>query len=192
MNECEHERRFPLSEQIKRVGGREFRYLAETCESCGAVLWNQKAEVDFREWMRTNREKFMLQFSVPQGVAKGIQEILHRYPGTSDSHFVRAVLSVFTNHVFASPEISQHVTAVRESNAYKVLAADEVREKMKVRINPNLLEVVETWAALVGMSVPKFVEECLTQVVALFGTRGSSSVWSEELDRQLDLVMKAA
>jgi hypothetical protein len=43
MNECEHERRHPLSEQVKRVGGREFRYLAETCESCGAVLWNEKA-----------------------------------------------------------------------------------------------------------------------------------------------------
>lgn len=192
MNECEHEKRHPLSEQVKRVGGREFRYLAETCERCGAVLWNQKAEEDFRELLRTNREKFMLQFSVPQSVAKGIQEILHRYPGTSDSHFVRAVLAVFTNHVFASPEISQHVTAVRESTVYKTLVADEVREKMKVRINPNLLEVVETWAALVGMSVPKFVDECITQLVALFGTRGSSPMWSEELDRQLDLVMKAA
>ena len=64
MNECEHERRNPLSEQVKRVGRREFRYLAETCEECGAVRWNEKAEMDFREWMRANREKFILQFSV--------------------------------------------------------------------------------------------------------------------------------
>ena len=192
MNECEHEKRLPINEHTKKIAGREFRYLAQSCANCGAVLWNAAAEVQLRDWLRANKDKFVLQFSVPRSVEAGLQQILQRYPGTAESHFVRAVLAVFTSVVFASKELSEQVSSVRTTEAYKILVADGKRVKMKARINPSLLEVVETWAALVGMSVPKFVEECLTQVVALFDTRGRSSVWSEELDRQLDLVMKAA
>lgn len=193
MNDCQHPELHPASEQVKRLGGREFRYLAPSCSTCGAVLWNQEAEDQYREWMRENREKFVLQFSVTQSVADGIQGLLlQRYPGTADSHFVRAVLSVFCNCVFSTPELSEGVNLIRESVAYKALSSDGSRIKMKARINPHLLELVETWAALVGMTVPRFVEECLTQTIALFKERSMSPTWSLEIDRQLDTVMKAA
>ncbi len=191
--DCQHEKRNLPSEQLKKIGGREFKYHAETCETCGAVLWNNEAEEQLRGWLRANKDKFVLQFSLPRSVESGLQSLLLRYPGTAESHFVRAVLAVFTGVVFASKELSEQVNGVRSTEVYRALVADVERVKLKARINPNLLELVETWAALLGLSVPKFVEECLTQMVALFGARGSvSGVWTEELDRQLDLVMKAA
>lgn len=192
MNDCQHEKLKPQSLHAKIVSGREFKYKAQSCTECGAVLWNAKAEAGFEAWTKLNRDKFVLQFSISESVAYGISEILQTYPGATDSHFVRAVLSVFINYIFASPSVSQQVTAVRDSNLYKSYLADSARVKMKVRINPNLLEIVETWAALIGLSVSKFVEECLMQVVALFGTRGSSSIWSDGLNKQIDTVMKAA
>ena len=63
---------------------------------------------------------------------------------------------------------------------------------MKARINPNLLESVETWATLVEIPTSKFVEECLTQIVTLYLERSKSATWTDELNKQLDTVMKAA
>jgi hypothetical protein len=193
MIDCQHENRLLQSRQTKKIGGREFLYLAESCAECGAVLWNDAAQDQLRSWLRENKERFVLQFSVPRSVEAGLQQILQRYPGTAESHFVRAVLAVFTSVVFGKKELSEQISSIRNTEGYRSMAADKERVKMKARINPSLLEVVETWATLLGMSVPKFVEECLTQVVAVAGTKGShSGVWSAEIDRQLDLVMKAA
>ena len=118
MTDCEHHKILSPTKQIKRLGSCEFQYRANTCQECNAVLWTNALDKKYKNWQLENKDKFVLQFNVTSKTYAGIQNILHRYPGAADSHFVRAVLSIFVNYVFTNPSISNEVNTIRSTARY--------------------------------------------------------------------------
>ena len=190
--ECEHKNITKNTPQIKKIAGGEFHYEAHVCCDCGSVLWNKEIEQKYNLWTSDNRDLFTIQFSIPNEVKIGINEIISSYPNATESHFVRAVLSVFLGFIFSNEIISEAINHVSKDDTFKRLSNSKKRIKMKTRMNPTLYEGVETWANILGMTSAKFIEDALTRIVAVFVDRDKIDLWNKEIDQKIDVILMAA
>ena len=191
MSDCIHENIETEVPQSKRIGNSIFEYKASVCKDCNAVLWDDRLQREYARWMKDNKLS-PVQFTVTCEVKDGIEEILKKYPNASESDLVRAVLSLMTGHVLLDKELSIAFFEFKDSRVVKALISGENKKRLSVRLKPVLFEVVETWAAILGESTTKFIEDSVSKMVCLFLSRDQSELWNKELDKQFDLVLKAA
>jgi hypothetical protein len=189
---CKHSQVTTDVPQTKRIAGCDFHFVASVCNECGAVLWTKDIERQYSAWAKLNRDKFTVQFSLPSEVAKKMADIVSAFPNVTESDFVRAALSVYLGFVFSNQSLSESIENVVSSEAFKSEFLQGTRRKLKVRMNAALWEAVESWAAILETTGGRLVEDAVVAIVAALNNHDKENLWNLDVDRQMNLILKAA
>lgn len=59
-------------------------------------------------------------------------------------------------------------------------------------MNAALWESIETWAAILETTVAKLVEDGVVAIVAALSKQDNDNLWKLDVDKQMNLILKAA
>ncbi len=98
MINCEH-KNIAKRIETRQVFGENFKWQADVCKECSAVLWDNEVQLKYDSWLadvyKTNRDKFSVQSTLPAGASECLIAIARRFPSVDESSLMHALISVY-------------------------------------------------------------------------------------------------
>ena len=196
METCEHNEL--KKERHKRVfQGEEFLYEADTCSSCGSVIWNNTTEKEFNNWLNElfkggKRHLFQVQYSLSSSANQLFQEMAEKYTGIDESALARAIVFAYLG---ASEVIDlEPLDELALSSELFTELKSGRRIKKKVQFKPHGMKSIIATANLFEIKLSVLVEECIYKVLfsKLLCDEKMRQEWSEQLIKRVDSLLKAS
>jgi len=135
---CDHINKSPIR-ATKEVAGLVFSYETLACNDCGAVLWSQKTEEEFGEWLlqqrKENADKFVIQKVKIADDLADFAKLIARRHYRSESDVYQACVALYFSFRSRSPEIFEEIE--------RLSIDDGAVQFKKFRVNPGLFVKID-------------------------------------------------
>ena len=196
MSDCEHKEIIKRKESQKAFG-ETFEWQADVCSKCNAVMWDGEVQSQYDTWLadvyRRDRDKFSVQFSLPEGASDCLVAMARRYPSIDEASLMRALISVYLLVVPGQSAISDAIEKMLSSETFFKISSG-LRVSKKVRFKPKGLIALQGMAELLETPPAKFAEEILLRMLnmAVNSDVELKQLWEEMFASKLEAVLNAA
>lgn len=194
--ECNHSKyRNQIHERMFQ--GEVFTYKAQTCQQCQSVLWNNKIQKKFNEWLvdlhKNKRHLFQIQYSLSDHAVSCVEKLNERFPGIDQSLLVRALVMVNLEIVEEDEKILEVVEENLGSEDYLVLI-DGKQHAKKLQFKPNGMVDILTYADMLKMKPGKIIEDSLYRILLLSIRTDPvmKEFWENTILKNIEIILKAA
>lgn len=195
-NECGHTKS-TKEKQLKEFQGEKFHFEAQTCNECGAVLWNNEIEKKYNLWLEKLQSKkrhlFQVQYFLTEEAISCIQKLNERFPGVDDSLLIRAMVMVYLDIVEDNEKIMKIVDKYIDTPDYHRLT-DGKKKAKKLQFKPNGIKDVLALADMFKVKPNKIIEEAVYRVLMVSIKEDSvmRDFWEKVVLKNIETILKAA
>lgn len=193
---CEHTS-IKVEEHVKEFQKEKFSYNSQTCQECGAILWNSKTETQYNNWLNSlhssKRHLFQVQFSLSETALQCIENINARYPGVDESLLIRAIVIVYLDIIDGIEDVANKIEAYTDTTDFHHLTNGAKRPK-KIQFKPNGMRDLLAYANLLELKASKVIEESIYRVLLLSIKEDDEmkEFWNKVILKNIETILKAA
>ncbi len=194
--ECGHSE-YKKQKQERNFQDEVFSYMAETCQECGAVLWNDRLQKNFNGWLndlhKTKRHLFQIQYNLSANAVLCIEKLGERFPAIDQSLLIRALVMVNLDIVEGDEKILKLVEGHVNSPDYRELL-DGSPQLKKIQFKPNGMQDILAYSNMLKVRPSKIVEESIYRILLLSIKTDPvmKEFWEETIIKSLETILKAA
>jgi len=173
---CDH-KTYREMQARKDVAGLIFSYATKQCADCGSVLWSQKNEAQFQQWLGAQRkrhgDKFVVQkVQIPSDLADFAIELAESNHSTTSAVF-QACLSFYFIRGASQPELLEVLANVQPGAQPLILQS-------KFRVKPKLFVKLDASAKLFNQNMNEVASWVIQRV--LYAARAGLQSMRNEIE----------